>query len=129
MCHILYVEDHDDTRELVELVLASANYKVNTDSTVAGALKRARRRKFDLYLLDSWLPDGSGINLCQKLREFDSITPILFYSAAAYELDRHSAMKSGAQGYLIKPVAIEQLCDEVARLLNLDGNMKFDGKN
>jgi DNA-binding response OmpR family regulator len=116
--HILYVEDHDDTRELVSLILVHSGYEVTTDSTIAGSLNLARLREFDLYLLDSWLPDGSGVELCQKLREFDVNTPILFYSAAAYELDRDAAIKSGAQSYLVKPAHLTDLCEEIARLIN-----------
>ena len=77
---------------------------------------------YDLYLLDSWLPDGSGLDLCRKIREFDEHTPILFYSAAAYEIDRELALNSGAQGYLTKPTLNTELCDLVSRLINRASN-------
>lgn len=83
--HILYIEDHEDTRELVSLVLADANYRVTTTSTSKDALRLAREQHFDLYILDSWLPDGTGVELCKRLREFDRTTPVMFLSAAAYE--------------------------------------------
>lgn len=107
---ILYIEDHDDTRELISLVLQQKEYEVVTGTTVAAGLELAQSTKFDLYLLDSWLPDGSGIELCKRIRDFDSQTPILFYSAAAYEADREMALQSGAQAYLIKPTLTTQLC-------------------
>ena len=116
--HVLYIEDHDDTRELVELVLAERNYRVTTGSTIADALKLAHQHHFDLYILDSWLPDGSGIDLCKSLREFHPRIPILFLSGAAYEADKDSALKSGAQGYLIKPADLDVLCWEVSKVID-----------
>jgi DNA-binding response OmpR family regulator len=117
--HVLYIEDHDDTRELVTLVLAERNYRVTTGSTVVDALKLAREQHFDLYMLDSWLPDGSGIDLCKTLRELDPGIPIMFLSGAAYEADKESAINSGAQGYLIKPADLDVLCSEVSRLIDV----------
>ena len=99
---ILYIEDHDDTREMVSLVLVQSGFDVITGSTIEAGVQLAGARTFDLYLLDSWLPDGSGLDLCKRIREFDPHTPILFYSAAAYEVDREMALESGAQAYLVK---------------------------
>jgi len=115
--HILYIEDHEDTRELVELVLRQRNYDVTTSGSIQAAVELASENRYDLYLLDSWLPDGSGLDLCRKIREFDTRTPILFYSAAAYEIDRELALRSGAQGYLIKPSQNSELCDLVSLLI------------
>src|SRR6476659_7525953 len=95
---VLYIEDHADTRELITLVLQQRNFEVTSGATVESGVRLARAERFDLYLLDSWLPDGSGLDLCKKIREFDPLTPILFYSAAAYEADRQEALESGAQG-------------------------------
>lgn len=114
---VLYIEDHEDTRELVTLVLEQKSYEVVTGSTVRSGVTLAGSQKFDLYLLDSWLPDGSGLELCRKIREFDQATPILFYSAAAYEIDRAEAIKSGAQAYLIKPSHPSELCSMVEALI------------
>jgi DNA-binding response OmpR family regulator len=114
---ILYIEDHEDTRELVTLLLAQKSYEVITGSTIASGVALAGAEQFDLYLLDSWLPDGSGLDLCQRIRQFDQTTPILFYSAAAYAADHDMAMKCGAQGYLIKPSQPSELCDLVTKLI------------
>ena len=115
---ILYIEDHADTRELVTIVLRQNEYDVITGSTIEAGIDLARSGRFDLYLLDSWLPDGSGLDLCKKIREFDPLTPILFYSAAAYDADREDALKSGAQGYLIKPSHTSELCSLVSALID-----------
>jgi DNA-binding response OmpR family regulator len=115
---VLYIEDHEDTRELVTLVLEQRSYEVVTGSTIQSGVALASSQHFDLYLLDSWLPDGSGLDLCKQIREFDQATPILFYSAAAYEMDRAEAIKSGAQAYLIKPSQPSELCQLVTSLIN-----------
>lgn len=114
---ILYIEDHDDTRELVSLVLCQSGFDVITGSTIEAGVRLAVGRTFDLYLLDSWLPDGSGLDLCKRIREFDPHTPILFYSAAAYEVDREMALESGAQAYLVKPSQTTELCALVSSLI------------
>jgi len=114
---VLYIEDHEDTRELVTLVLEQRRYEVVTGATIEIGLALARSQHFDLYLLDSWLPDGSGLDLCRRIREFDKATPILFYSAAAYEIDKDLALRSGAQAYLIKPSQPSELCNLVVSLI------------
>ena len=120
---VLYIEDHDDTRELVTLVLEQKSYEVVTGSTIRSGVDLAQSQYFDLYLLDSWLPDGSGLDLCRQIREFDKATPIVFYSAAAYEMDRAEALDSGAQAYLVKPSPPSELCRLVTSLI--DSHRRF----
>jgi len=116
--HILYVEDDEDTRELVTYVLANSRYTVVAAATGDEALKLARTNKFDLYVIDNWMSGVSGIDLCRKLREFDSRTPILFYSGAAFERDKQDAFAAGAQGYLVKPAGPDELIAEVNRIIS-----------
>jgi DNA-binding response OmpR family regulator len=89
-----------------------------TGSTIESGVALAGSQHFDLYLLDSWLTDGSGLDLCRRIREFDKTTPILFYSAAAYEIDRAEAIESGAQAYLVKPSQPSELCQLVTSLID-----------
>ena len=119
---VLYIEDHEDTRELVTLVLEQRSYEVVTSSTIESGIELARSQEFDLYLLDSWLPDGSGLDLCRQIREFDRVTPIVFYSAAAYEIDKSQALNSGAQAYLIKPSQPSELCNVVTSLIETNSS-------
>jgi CheY-like chemotaxis protein len=123
---ILYTEDDADTRELVSYVLAGSNYRVTVAENNDSALLLARSNQFDLYMIDNWMPGGSGVELCRRLREFDSYTPILFYSGAAYDKDKQEAFSSGAQGYLTKPVDNDELLKEVFRLIAeaANGNLK-----
>jgi len=113
---ILYTEDHADTREFVAFVLSQNNCEVVTADSYDHALLLARKDSFDLYILDNWLPDKSGIDLCVSLREIDPETPILFYSGAAFETDKTDALSCGAQAYITKPADYDEL---VAAVLSL----------
>src|SRR5215813_8129320 len=103
--HILFVDDEEDAWELVALT----EYKIIYASDFDEGLRLAHQRYFDLYILDNWLPSGSGVGLCRRIREFDPYTPILFYSAAGYARDTLEAMRAGAQGYIVKPVSFCEL--------------------
>ena len=122
--HILYAEDDLDSRELVIFILKQGGYKVTCAVSGAEALSFAQSQHFDLFLVDNWMPGITGPELTRNIREFNQTTPILFYSAAAYDTDKQNALSAGAQGYLVKPVAIEQLVDEVARLIVEAGETK-----
>ncbi len=114
---ILCTEDDPDTCELITITLQNAGFVAVCVANALAALEMIKVQKFDLYLIDSWLPRVSGIELCIKIREFDSKTPILFYTGAAYEADKAQAFAAGAQGYLVKPVDVETLVSEIRRLI------------
>jgi two-component system copper resistance phosphate regulon response regulator CusR len=113
---ILFVEDEEDAQDLVRLTLA--DYELICARDFDEGRRLAQQRGFDLYILDGWLPDRSGVELCRLIREFDPDTPILFYSAAAYARDIREATRAGAQEYLVKPVAPDDLRQSVAQLLS-----------
>jgi two-component system, OmpR family, response regulator len=123
---ILLVEDHEDSREIVALTLEKYNltYARNFDE----GLRLARRRYFDLYILDNWLPDGSGSELCRVIREFDPHTPILFYSAAGYARDIREALRAGAQEYLVKPVSYDELHQAVEQLIFISSERDLEAR-
>src|SRR5262245_38204134 len=123
---ILLVEDHIDDWELVELNLAE--FMVICARDFKEGMRLARQRYFDLYILDNWLPDRSGVELCRLIREFDPHTPILFYSAAGYARDTLEALRAGAQGYLVKPVSFCDLRQAVARLISAAGEKRFEAR-
>src|SRR4051812_42919114 len=100
---ILFAEDHEDTRDLYVFVLERANYQVTTAKEISSAMALCEKGKFDLFVLDSRLVDGSGIDLCKRIRLTDQVTPILFCSALAFEKDKLEAFGAGAQSYLVKP--------------------------
>jgi two-component system, cell cycle response regulator DivK len=123
---ILLVEDHEDAWEIAAYILEE--YKLFHARDFAEGLRLARRRYFDLYILDNWLPDRSGVELCRAIREFDPHTPILFYSAAAYESDKREALRAGAQEYFVKPVIFDELKQTVARLISAAREKAFEAR-
>lgn len=114
---ILCTEDDKDTRDLLIVLLKHEGYDVVCTDNAEQALAMARSQTFDLYLVDSWLPDSSGASLTEWIREFDNKTPVLFYSGAAYNTDLQNALKAGANGYIVKPADNDKLIAEVTRLI------------
>jgi DNA-binding response OmpR family regulator len=112
---ILFVEDHKETREIAAFNLEE--YTLIFACDFDEGLRLARCGYFDLYILDNWLPDKSGVELCRAIREFDPDTPILFYSAAAYARDIEEALRARAQAYLVKPFIPDELRQTVGRLI------------
>jgi len=118
---ILYVDDDKDTRDMMTALLGLEGYEVVAAQTVAEGLDLATSEDFDLVLLDWVFPDGTGIELCQQLRENGTPAPILFYSGMSYSYEIEKALSAGAQGFLIKPVDVQELLVNVARLIPSDG--------
>src|ERR1700755_113631 len=101
---ILCVDDEEDTLDMLCGLLGLVNCEVLTAGTMAEALEMiAAGGAFDLYLLDYWLPGGSGAGLCRRIRETDPHTPVVFYSGASLDSEREEALAAGAQAYLVKP--------------------------
>jgi len=115
---ILCTEDDADTRELLILSLTIAGYDVSCTDRANTAVERMKVEKFDLCLVDNWMPGTSGEDLCKNIREFDNTTPILFYSGAGFPADKERARAAGAQGYLVKPVLDVQLVAEITRIIS-----------
>jgi CheY-like chemotaxis protein len=112
---ILFVEDHDDTRSMIRLLLSNRGYQVETAESANQGLELAQNKPFDLFLLDYQLGDGSGRELCKEIRKFDPSTPILFFSASHPKIQQE-AVECGAQGFVLKP-DIDALHGEIARAL------------
>ncbi|HEY0007015.1 MAG TPA: response regulator [Pyrinomonadaceae bacterium] len=114
---LLCVDDDEDTRTMLVSLLGLINCEVITVGTSSEAWDKIMSQRFDLYLLDNWLPEGPGVELCRKIRELDSRTPIVFYSGAAYISDKQEALAAGADAYLVKPAEVGGLVETIQRLL------------
>ena len=115
-CRVLLIDDHEDTSEMLRLLLGEEDYIVKTAASMQQALSLAASEQFDLYVLDKRLPDGSGLELCKKLNETTPRVPCIFYTGDAYEVHRVEAMAAGADAYVAKP-DIEGLIENINKLL------------
>ena len=116
-CRVLCVDDHRDTSEMLQMLLSEEDYEVKTAATMEEACEMALATKFDLYVLDKRLPDGTGVELCQTLQKFTPNVPCIFYTGDAYEVHRQEAFKAGASAFVAKP-DIEGLINAVHQLLS-----------
>jgi DNA-binding response OmpR family regulator len=117
---ILCVEDNRDSREMIATLLRQSNdnYQITAVETAAEALALNGKQKFDLYILDIWLPGMDGVELCRRLRERGVTDPIMFFSAMGVQVkDRDSFLASGADEFLVKSIDIDRFTATVERLL------------
>jgi len=115
-CRILCIDDHEDTSEMLKLLLSQEDYEVMTAVSMQEALQMATSHEFDLYVLDKRLPDGSGLELCSKLNVVTPGISCIFYSGDAYDIHRVEALAAGADDYVAKP-DIDGLIESVRNLL------------
>ena len=115
-CRILCVDDHQDTSEMLQLLLSQEDYEVVTALSMEEALELSKHESFDLYVLDKRLPDGTGLELCATLNELTPGVPCIFYTGDAYEIHRQEALRAGADAFVAKP-DIDALIDAVRELL------------
>ena len=121
---VLCVEDDRDTCEVLKFVMTDFDF-VSVD-TISAAEQKMADGKFDLYVLDNWLPDGNGVDLCEKIRASGSRSPIIFTSAIGQRQDIDVAMNAGADRYLVKPYEPETLVKAVKELLEQSNSLAFE---
>jgi len=113
---ILHVEDDEDTRILVAVVLQTEGWEVVAVDNAEAAMDLAASGGFDLYLLDNWIGGDTEHTLCRGLRSVDPTSPILFYSGAVFPTEIEAALACGAQAYLAKPCTPEALIEAINKL-------------
>jgi DNA-binding response OmpR family regulator len=99
------------------------DYEFTAVHTIAEATREIENKSFDLFVLDNWLPDGSGVELCKKIRASGNSSPIVFTSAISQRKDIDLAHEAGADRYLVKPYEPESLIKAVKELLNTTANV------
>lgn len=105
---VLVIEDEVAMRRFLSAALSSHGFKVIEAGTVAQALTLATETRPVAILLDLGLPDGDGLDLLRKLREW-STTPVIVLSARDREDDKVQALDAGADDYLTKPFGVSEL--------------------
>ncbi len=105
---VLVVEDELQVRKFLRAALASNGYRVVETDTVREAEQLATGHNPDVFILDLTLPDGDGIDLARRLREWTR-APIIVVSARGREEDKVNALDAGADDYLTKPFGVNEL--------------------
>lgn len=115
--HILVVEDEQRLARLLRRVLMEERQTVDLVHDGSSALELGLSGTYDLIILDLMLPDLDGISICKQIRAADVMTPILMLTARGAVEDRVAGLNAGADDYLGKPFAMEELLARVNALL------------
>ena len=116
--YILFAEDDPDTRQITVLLLKQHGFRVCVAKDASDLLNLAALKSFDILLLDNWMPELTGVELCGRIREFDQTTPILFCSGVVTKTEIEAAYAAGAQGYIEKPFDSDDLIRTIRSLTN-----------
>jgi two-component system response regulator MprA len=118
---ILVVDDDAGLRRALRRVLVAHGFEVELAEDGELALATLRQRPFDLVVLDVMMPGRDGIELCGHLRATGSDLPVLMLTARDAVRDRVAGLEAGADDYLVKPFANEELLARVRALLRRAG--------
>lgn len=125
MTKILLLEDDISLIDGLEYSLKKNGFSIETVRTAGEALDRLRGvgciSQYDLLLLDVTLPDGTGFDVCEKIREESSRIPIIFLTASDEEVSVIRGLDSGGDDYITKPFKIGELCSRIRALLRRTG--------
>lgn len=108
MKKILMVEDEENISDFVKMELEYEGYEVTVESDGREGLNKALENDYDLIILDIMLPNMNGFEICRRLKR-EKDTPIIMLSAKDSVMDKVNGLQIGAEDYLAKPFAIEEL--------------------
>ena len=114
---ILYVEDNKLYGETITEFLEDEGYDVDHHLDTSTAIDASFETSYQLYLLDLHLPTSSGIELLKQLRDAEDTTPAIFLTSSDEADDLKEALTHGADGYITKPVDLEELSLRIKALL------------
>jgi two-component system copper resistance phosphate regulon response regulator CusR len=114
---ILVVEDEEEIADFLTRGLREEGYTVEHAADGIDGWHRMRSESWDLVLLDWWLPGSDGLSLLHRFRQVGNTTPVLFLTARDAVSDRVRGLDGGADDYLCKPFAFEELLARVRSLV------------
>jgi DNA-binding response OmpR family regulator len=136
---LLVVEDNEQLAELLTKGLQTAGYETDVLSSLEEASTVLRTTFYAALILDLGLPDGDGLALLREIRHRDNPIPVLVLTARGGLHDRVQGLRSGADDYLVKPFALEELIARLEAQLRRPGhllgsslriaNLEFDTRN
>ncbi|MFN3491186.1 MAG: response regulator transcription factor [Anaerolineales bacterium] len=123
MARILIAEDEPDIRELVAFTLRFAGHEVTATSNGEEALHKAKELIPDLIMMDVRMPKMTGYDACRAMKADDSLkdVPVVFLSAKGQDTEIQIGLEAGAEEYLLKPFAPDQLVERVKAILGKFG--------
>jgi DNA-binding response OmpR family regulator len=119
MARILIAEDEPDIRELVAFTLRFAGHEVITTSNGEEAYYKAQEIIPDLIMMDVRMPKMTGYDACRAMKQVPSLVdiPVVFLSAKGQDAEIQTGLDAGAEEYLLKPFAPDQLVERVKAIL------------
>ena len=120
---LLLVEDNERFAVLLKRGLAAAGFAVDVLPTAEDAAAALRASRFEIVVLDLGLPDADGLDVLGAMRRRQDMTPVLILTARGSLADRVIGLQSGADDYLVKPFALEELVARLHALLRRPGNL------
>lgn len=114
--HILLIEDEVNIAKFVELELNHENFLVTVSHDGREGAELALTNSYDLLLIDVMLPNLNGLEICRRVRK-KKATPIILITARDAIMDRVSGLEAGADDYVVKPFAIEELLARIRAVL------------
>ncbi|MGG6237147.1 response regulator transcription factor [Nodosilinea sp. AN01ver1] len=110
---ILVVEDEEKLAKFVQLELSYEGYEVSVAHDGLSGLMAARDQAPDLIILDWMMPGLTGVEVCRRLRQTGTVTPVILLTAKDEVSDRVEGLDAGADDYVVKPFSIEELLARV----------------
>ncbi len=120
---LLLIEDNERFAELLKRGLAAAGFVVDILGTAADAIAVLETNRFEIVLLDLGLPDADGLDVLTEMRRRRDATPVMILTARGSVKDRVNGLGCGADDYLVKPFALEELIARLRALLRRPGNL------
>lgn len=124
--HLLVVEDEERVADFVTRGLRAEGYTVSLGRTGPEGFELARAGSFAAIILDLLLPGMSGLEVCQSVRATGDVTPILMLTALDAVEDRVEGLRLGADDYLTKPFAFDELIARIEALIRRNRSFKID---
>ncbi len=122
---VLVVDDEPPVREALERALRSEGFAARTADDGMAAIREHAVRPADVIVLDVLMPRLDGLEVCRRLRDVGDRTPVLMVTARDAVGDRVAGLEAGADDYLVKPFAIDELVARLRALLRRSG---WDGE-
>ena len=120
---LLLVEDNEELAQLLSQRVQAAGYEADLLATAADALAAVMTTRYAAMILDLGLPDGDGLAILREMRQREDPLPVLVLTARGGLQDRVSGLRSGADDYLVKPFAFEELIARLEALLRRPGQL------